>query len=212
MNLDSSKNLGGIGSILLFLGLFPLPLALGPFSLLIAVVGIVLVLVAMKGFADNYLESSIFNNALYGVIFAIIGAVIAGVIIVVAAVGFLNALGFSISNWTNFTAPQINPQNIDINTIMTFAVSALAALTVIVVFGLVMAVFIRKSLGLLSAKTGVSLFGTTGLIILIGAALTIIVIGLFLLWISLLLLAAAFFSIKMQQKPSSVPSTNSIQT
>ena len=49
---------------------------------------------------------------------------------------------------------------------------------------------------MVSEKTGVRLFGTTGLLILIGAVLTIIGIGFILLRIALILLTIAFFSIK----------------
>jgi uncharacterized membrane protein len=70
---------------------------------------------------------------------------------------------------------------------------------VLFVFVIITAILLRKSLGLLSAKTGVGLFGTTGLLILIGAVLTIIAIGLLLIWIAMLILAIAFFSIKPQQ-------------
>jgi len=41
------------------------------------------------------------------------------------------------------------------------------------------------------------MFGTTGLLILIGAAIPLI--GLLLVWIGLILLAVAFFSIRPQQ-------------
>jgi uncharacterized membrane protein len=64
------------------------------------------------------------------------------------------------------------------------------------------AIFLRKSLGLLSNKTGVGLFGTTGLLILVGAVLTIIAIGLILVWIAMLILAIAFFQMKPQQPMS----------
>jgi len=42
------------------------------------------------------------------------------------------------------------------------------------------------------------LFGTMGMMILIGAVLTIVAIGFVLLWIALVLLAVAFFSIPAQ--------------
>ena len=61
---------------------------------------------------------------------------------------------------------------------------------------------------MVSEKTGVGLFGTTGLLILIGAVLTIIGIGFILLWIALILLTVSFFSIKTQAaQPPTTPST-----
>ena len=61
-NLESSKTLSGIGSILL---IFPI----------ISIVGIILVLIGMKGLSEYYKEPSIYQNALWGVIFGIIALI-----------------------------------------------------------------------------------------------------------------------------------------
>lgn len=76
------------------------------------------------------------------------------------------------------------------------------------VFVVVAAIFLRRSWTTLSEKTGVGLFGTTGLLTLIGAILTIIGIGFLLLWVALILLTVAFFRIKTQstQPPATTPS------
>ena len=50
----------------------------------------------------------------------------------------------------------------------------------------------------LSAKASVGLFSTAALLLLIGAFLTIVVIGFILMWIAVLLIAIAFFQIKPQ--------------
>jgi uncharacterized membrane protein len=94
---------------------------------------------------------------------------------------------------------QINWQNVSFNIIGSFAASILLDLVILFVFILITAILLRRSLGLLSAKTGVGLFATTGTLILVGAVLTIIAIGVLLIWIALLILAIAFFSIKPQQ-------------
>jgi len=54
--------------------------------------------------------------------------------------------------------------------------------------------FLRKSMDQLSAKSGVGLFGTAGLLVLIGAVIP--VIGLLLIWIGFILATAAFFQMK----------------
>jgi len=64
----------------------------------------------------------------------------------------------------------------------------IGSLILLFVFVVVASVFLRRSLIIVSEKTGVRLFGTTGLLILIGAVLTIIGIGFILLWIALILL------------------------
>jgi uncharacterized membrane protein len=68
MELESSKNLGGVGALLIFIGplLTALP-GIGGYTGLLSLVGAILVLIAFKGFADYYRESGIFNNALYAI-------------------------------------------------------------------------------------------------------------------------------------------------
>ena len=209
MNFETSKNLGGVGAILIFIGVLPF----FAYSGIISLIGMILVLIALKGLADYYTEAGIFNNALYAVITAIVGGVATVAVAIVALVGFFNELGLNIGNiadWsTDFSA--INWTNVGFNIIGNFIASILLALVVLFVFVIITAIFLRKSLGLLSTKTGVGLFGTTGLLILIGAVLTIIAIGLILIWIAMLILAIAFFSMKPQQAQPPVATATSTQ-
>ncbi|MCJ7762299.1 DUF996 domain-containing protein [Candidatus Bathyarchaeota archaeon] len=199
MTLESSKNIGGIGAILMFIGVLPYVSFYG----IVTLVGLILVMVAMYGLASHYRESGIFNNALYGVITAIVGVVLFAVVVVYALFGFLAEIGLTIGmgNITYWAAglANIDWANLGFNLIGSFITNILLALVVLFVFVVITAILLRKSLGLLSAKTGIGLFGTTGTMILIGAVLTIILIGLLLIWIALLLLAVAFFQIKPQQ-------------
>ncbi|MBN1245190.1 DUF996 domain-containing protein, partial [Candidatus Bathyarchaeota archaeon] len=71
MNFETSKNLGGVGAILMFIGVLPL----FAYSGVISLVGLILTLIAVKGLADYYSEAGIFNNALYAVITAIAGGI-----------------------------------------------------------------------------------------------------------------------------------------
>jgi uncharacterized membrane protein len=51
----------------------------------------------------------------------------------------------------------------------------------------------------LATKSGVNLFSTAGIVLLVGALLTVVFgLGLILMWIGVLLLAIAFFQIKAQ--------------
>jgi len=81
------------------------------------------------------------------------------------------------------------------------------AVVVLFILLVIAAIFYRKSLNMLSSKSGVGMFSTAGLLLLIGAILTIIVIGIIIIWIAIILLAVAFFSIKTQtaQPPESAP-------
>jgi len=204
MTLESSKTLGGIGALLMVIGPF-----LGVYTGVLGLIGLILVMIALKGLSDHYNEGGIFNNALYGAILAIIGGVVFVAVIVVAAVGLLSALGI---HWSTLSDPaalsSINWQEIvNFDILWPHIAAILGSFVVLFIFVVVASIFLRRSLTLLSAKTGVELFGTTGLIILIGAVLTIIGVGLILIWVALILLTVAFFSIKTQpaQPPESTP-------
>lgn len=205
MTLDSNKTLGGVGALLMVIGPF-----LGSYTGVLGLIGLILVLIALKGLSDHYTEGGIFNNALYGVIIAIIGGVISVAVIVITAVDFLSAVGIDISTaWSDPTVfSSINWEELVTWDILWPHIAAIiGSLVALFVFVVVAAIFLRRPLTTLSEKTGVGLFGTTGLLMLIGAILTIIVVGLLLLWVALILLAVAFFSIKTQptQPPPTTP-------
>ena len=199
MTLETSKNLGGAGALLIFLGpiLSALPAGIGGWSGILSLIGAILVLVALKGFADYYKEQGIFKNTLYAIIVAIVGVVLFVVLVISVTVDFFNALGLNITNlqdWSSLSS--INWQSLNMDLVFRFAGTLLLNAVVAFVFLIITAVFLRKSLVLMANKTGIGMFGTTGLILLIGAILTIIFIGPILVWIAMLLLAVAFFSVK----------------
>ena len=201
MNFENNKILGGVGAILMFLGFVPYTYGI------LGLVGAILVVIAMKGFADYYKEAGIFENTLYAIILAIVGVVAFVGIAFVALVDFFASLGITLgidtyANWaTQFSSIDWTSVGI-MNDLFKFAGLILLDLVVLFVFVLVTAIMLRKSLKLMSAKTGVGLFGTTGMVLLIGAVLTIVAFGLFLVWISALLLAIAFFQIKQPPPPA----------
>ncbi|MEM0313584.1 MAG: DUF996 domain-containing protein [Candidatus Bathyarchaeia archaeon] len=191
MDFESSKNLGGIGAILVVIGVLG---TLGmPYAGLLSLVGFILVLISLKGMADYYKEGGIFNNALYGFITVIVGVII---FIAVAAVMVLSVLASAAIDWTNPSAIQEYLMGMDMSDIMAFAGTILLALVVLFVFMIVSAVLFRKSLNSLSEKSEVKLFSHAGLLWLIGAVLSIIGIGIILIWIAWILIAVGFFSMK----------------
>jgi uncharacterized membrane protein len=202
VTLESYKTLGGIGAILMFIGILPYVSFYG----IIPLVGLILVMVAMYGLAHYYMESGIFNNALYGVITAIVGGIIFAVVAVFALFGFFTELGLNlgagnIADWSAIMAgADWSMLTTDfMGVFVDFALYVILDLVILFVFVVLTAVFLRKSLRSLSAKSGVGLFSTAGLLILIGAVLTIILIGAILIWIAILLIAIAFFQIKPPQ-------------
>ena len=199
MDLTTNKNLGGVGAILMFIS--PLLTFVAPYAGLLGLIGFILVLISLKGLGDHYNEGGIFNNALYGFIAGIVGCVVSAGVFLATALTVIADLG--ISDWTNpneWTAAFTGEAAFD--TILKLAGAVIIALVILFVFVILTAWFYRKSLNLLSAKSGVGMFGTTGLILLIGAVLTIIAIGFLLIWIAVILLAVAFFSIRTTGGPT----------
>lgn len=200
MTIETSKTLGGVGALLLVISPL-LAIVAGVFSSVLGLVGLILVLIAMKGFSDHYNESGIFNNSLYGIILSIIGAVVFGATMIVGAVGLLSNLDLDLTTLTTDpTAISAIDWEAFVNfdVIMDFIAIIVIGLIVLFIFAILAAIFYRKSLTSLAEKTGVGLFGTAGLLLLIGAVLTIIAIGFLLIWVALILLTVAFFQIRTQ--------------
>lgn len=200
MTLESSKNLGGIGAILMVIGTLPFA---GFYTGIISLAGLILVLIAIKGLSDHYDDASIFNNVLYGVIIAIVGVAISLTIIITSAVNWLTSLGIDISNWNDWAVFQRMdwPSIINFETIWPYMTYILASLVLLFVCMIITAIFLRRSLTTLSDKTRVHMFATTGTLTLIGAILIIVAIGFIILWIALILLAVSFFSISLHSAP-----------
>jgi uncharacterized membrane protein len=182
MSLESSKTLCGVGAILV---------ALGTFAPFLPLVGIILLLIGMKGLSEYYNDGSIFRNALYGLVFGIIGIIAAAFAII--ALFFGGAL-FGMS---------FGPGGAITGDIVGFIAGIIVALVVVFIFYILMAVFFKRAFSTLSEKTGEKMFGTAGLLLLIGAILTIVIVGLILILIAWILAAVAFFSIKTPAQPAS---------
>ncbi len=212
MNLETSKNLGGIGALLIFLGVFAAPIPIFGTMEVVDLIGIILLLIGMKGLADYYQTRGIFSNALYAVVMAIVGGVGAVAAIVITAVAAFAELGIDVTNPNNWSTIPTELTNqltsSQISTLLTLAGAVIAALLILFVFAVLAGFFYRRSLNILSSKTRVGLFGVAGLLILIGAVLAIIIIGVLLIWIGFLITAIAFFRIKTQPSQVSSPTTS----
>jgi uncharacterized membrane protein len=170
MSVESGRNLGGIGSIFLVI---PVPF--------LSIVGIILVLVGMNNLSKAYNDPSIWKNTLYAVIFGIIGIVASGLTLVSLFFGGLfTAATFGLGGTTG---------------VLGFLAGLIIFLVVAFIFYLLEAIYIRRAFDSLSNKSGVGLFRTGGLLLLIGAILTILIVGLFLIFIAWILILVAFFQI-----------------
>ena len=210
MSIETSKILGGVGALLMFIGILPYINYFGAIEL----VGLILVMVALYNLARLYREAGIFNNALYGLIIGIVGGVVSIATVIIAVLSSLTDFLYSLfpdwnGDWTALSGLTPNPSNLSLDSILPFIAGIFAMFIIFWVSSIIAAFFVRRSLGTLSAKSGVGLFSTAGLLILIGAVLIILLgIGLILIWISALLLAIAFFQIRPQQaQPTSSAAT-----
>jgi len=206
MTLESSKTLGGVGALLMFISVFPY---IGTYTFgVIGLIGVILVLVALHGFASYYKEQGIFNNAIYGIVTGIVGVVVA------AAVGLLivlpNIKDFLLKifptwngNWSSLSSLSgMTPAttNIGFSDVAPFIAAVIVIIIVLWIFAIISAFFVRRSLKQLSTRTNTGLFSTTGLLLLIGAVLVVIFgLGAILMWISTLILAIAFFTMKTHE-------------
>ena len=200
MAMETSKTLGGVGAILMFIGIIPV---LNTYFV-IELVGLILVMVALYNMASYYTERGIFNNALYGLIAGIVGGVVAVGTIFMSVLTSLTDFLYAIypdwnGDWASISGLTPDPTNLSLEAIVPFLTGLFAALLILWVFAIIATFFVRRSLISLSAKSGVGLFSTAGLLMLIGSVLIIALgIGLLLIWISTLILAIAFFTMKTQ--------------
>jgi len=190
-SLGQAKTLGGVGSILVLLS--PIPYA----GAVLAIVGFIMILIAVKYIADVLGDQKIFNNMIISVVLAIIGIVV-GVVVVLSAVYSLIGLG----GYTYTPGSTTLPTGFS----AVFA-SIIAGLIVIWIFYLVASIFLKRSYDSISTRLNVGMFHTTGLLYLIGAATAIILVGFIILFIAEILQIVAFFSLpeQMPMGPQPMP-------
>lgn len=179
-NVESSKTMAMIGSILLLLGGL-VPYA-GP---VLSIIGVVMLLSAIKGFSSYYQEPSMYDNALKGFINYIIAAIFFAISFGLLIVGIASIL-FALVGIAAF----------------------IACLVIAFIFYVMAAKRLRVTLNSLSQKTGEKSFETAGTLLWWGAILTIVFVGFILIFIAWIFTTIGFFSMKtssQQQQYSQQP-------
>ena len=196
MTFESSKYFSAVGALLIVIGA-----VVGfviSFSGILSLVGIILVLIGVKGLANFYKEQGIFNNTLYSMITIVVGCVVSVGVIAASAVAALADLGVNWANledWANIGTDVANVvADFDLSVIGALLGALLIGLVILWVAFIVSMYFLRKSMNQLSEKSGVGMFGTAGLLVLIGAVIP--GVGLLLIWIGFILATAAFFQMR----------------
>jgi uncharacterized membrane protein len=193
--LSSAKTLGGIGSILILLTLVPWA------GVVLSIVGWIMILIALKYVSDIVNDGSIFSNAIISVILSIIGLIVGFLVVIGSVYRFMGLNGYTFGSGATSTTPPTDVGGL--------IVGILVGLAVLWIFGLVSSIFLRMSLNKVSRALNVNMFSTAALLYLIGAALTIILVGFILLFVAEILLVVAFFSIpdRLPQAPPMQPSS-----
>jgi uncharacterized membrane protein len=189
-SLGQAKSLGGVGSILVLIGGF-IPSA----GFVVSIIGFILILIAVKEVSDALADKTIFNNMIIAVVLAIVGMV-AFVVAVLGALFSLVGLG-GFSSFMPGTAPSAG----FIAVITSIIIGAVIAW----VFFLVGSIFLKRSYDAIATRLNIGMFHTTGLLYLIGAALTIVFAGIIIVFIAEILQIVAFFSIPEQMPTGPQP-------
>ncbi|MCL2288433.1 MAG: DUF996 domain-containing protein [Candidatus Bathyarchaeota archaeon] len=201
MNFETSKNLGTIGALLMFLGCIPLFVNQTLVFGCIEIIGGLLIIVSLYGFANFYKNKNIFTNALFGGVVAIIGSILMSIIAEVKLLPLSMDLTHQLyPDWNGdpSSLQNLTPDiaNLDLSAVMPLLTILLLILAIFCVSAIIATFFIRRSLKDLATHSGTNRFATVSLLLLIGAILSIIAVGLLLIWIATLVLAIAFFTMK----------------
>jgi uncharacterized membrane protein len=193
--LHSAKLMGGIGSILMLLAFIPVA------GFIIGLVGLILVLVAVKYLGDELRDHDVFTNYLLSFIMVIV-AVVAFVVVLIFTV--FTAAGFNLTNiqdptfWSN--------RFMNTSNILSFVGSLILSFLILWIIMIISAFFLNKSFNRIASGTGTHLFHTAGLLYLIGAATIIIFVGVIIIFVAFIIQIIAFFSLP-DTLPSATPVT-----
>jgi len=176
MVLETNKKLCGIGSILIAIGF------LVPF---LGLIGIILLLIGLKGLSNDYNSPSIFQNALYGFIFGIIS-------IIILSIAMITIFFVRMSTIISMNGMIMGPFRM-------FGIELILALLLLIitfVLFLLSAIFYKRSFDIIAEKSGEKLFNTIGILLIIGSVLIILLVGYMILIATWIIAAIAFFSIR----------------
>ena len=190
MTLTQAKSMGGVGSILVLLSFVP------TVGFVLGIVGLVLVLIAVKQISDAVNDREIFNNVLMAVIIPWV------------AIGINLAVGLGLVMYAVPTIAKVDSNylaevgysgtDVVLPPLATFL--GLPIIILMMVFGtwaalIVSAWFLKKGYERIAVRTGTKTFRTVGRLYFFGALLVIVIIGAILAFIAAILQIKAFFSL-----------------
>ena len=187
-SFEYSKVLCGEGSILLLLGLVPYV------GWVLGIIGVILLLRGLKEIANYYQDNEIYENSLTGVKYYIIALIAAAVAIGAIVIGVGTATGFKFTSSFTLTV------GFGIGLATFFG-----GLIVAFIFYVLAASHLRRTFNTLAQKTGEHSFEMTATLLWWGSVLTILVVGLVVIFISWIFAVVGFFSMRSQQQQQNAP-------
>ena len=186
-DLKDARIYGGIGAILSTFGIF-IPYT----GLLILIAGLVLEILAIDKISRSLNDKEIFKNYLISTVVEIVGVVSAtffGIILLVFLV--------------------VRATTVPTHNMLRYGFLAfLGMLFVVLLFlwttSIISAIFLKRSFDSIANKLNISMFSTVALLYLIGAATSILFVGLLVTFIASVLKVVAYFNI-----PEAVTQTSS---
>jgi len=182
-SLSQAKSIGAVGSILVLLTAVPTAGAV------LGIVGFVLMLVAIRDISEVVADRSIFSNMLVAVGLGIVAIVVGALVVIGSVLRFVGLKSLSLG-------PNFNPSTVPTGDWVGLIGSVILGLAVVWVIMLVSAVYVRRTYRSMASKLGAGNFETAGLLYLIGAATTIILVGFVLLLVAQIMVVVAFLSIE----------------
>jgi uncharacterized membrane protein len=170
-----------------------------PLGWVLSLIGAVMVLFAIRYVSEALQDRSIFTNMVVAIILEVVGLVV-GIAVLVETV--LSTIGLGVV--TGYYSGGIPNVSLPPGLLSGNLTGLIVGVVVIWVTILVSAIFVRRSYESVSKRLGVSMFGTVGMLYLIGAAFTIVLVGFVLLLLALILNMIAFFSMPDQPIPHHV--------
>ncbi|MFZ8857195.1 MAG: DUF996 domain-containing protein [Candidatus Caldarchaeales archaeon] len=194
MTLSQAKAMGGVGSILVLLSFVP------SVGFVLGIVGLVLVLIAVKQISDAVKDKEIFNNVLMAVILQVVGigiltfAVLGGLILTFMMAPFG-------SPFDGFGGPGL----MDDGAVFAFLGILIVGLIAMWIVLIIAARFLRKGYERIAVTTKTEMFRTVGRWYFYGALLVIVFVGFIIILIAEILQIVAFFS--LPESPPPQPTT-----
>jgi uncharacterized membrane protein len=190
VNFEYSKTLTGEGSILLLLSIIPYA------GWILGIVGVILFLRGIRELSNYYQDKEIYQNSLTGVKFYIIAIIAAAIAITAIVIGVGSATGFTFTGFVPTAGFGVG------------LIAFIVGLVIAFIFYILAAQNLRKTFDTLAQKSGEASFATAGNLLWWGARLSIILVGLVLIFVAWIFATIGFFTMKSRQFQQYAPQPN----